>query len=102
MDGICPEVIKVYIFKADPGEDDIGGTVDIVESESDNDHGETLINQNSSVRIPREKMVYMTVNDSQHDDEDLSKYVTFIWGKKFKGFKKYTKHTLHVSSIRCC
>lgn len=24
MDGICPEVIKVYIFKADPGEDDIG------------------------------------------------------------------------------
>ncbi|XP_026577087.1 zinc finger X-chromosomal protein isoform X1 [Pseudonaja textilis] len=72
MDGICPEVIKVYIFKADPGEDDIGGTVDIVESESDNDHGETLINQNSSVRIPREKMVYMTVNDSQHDDEDLN------------------------------
>ncbi|XP_058040566.1 zinc finger X-chromosomal protein isoform X2 [Ahaetulla prasina] len=72
MDGICPEVIKVYIFKADPGEDDIGGTVDIMESESENDHGETLINQNSSVRIPREKMVYMTVNDSQHEDEDLN------------------------------
>ncbi|KAM3836264.1 zinc finger X-chromosomal protein isoform 3-T3 [Vipera latastei] len=72
MDGICPEVIKVYIFKADPGEDDIGGTVDIVESESENDHGESLINQNSSVRIPREKMVYMTVNDSQHEDEDLN------------------------------
>ncbi|XP_044297448.1 zinc finger X-chromosomal protein isoform X1 [Varanus komodoensis] len=72
MDGICPEVIKVYIFKADPGEDDIGGTVDIVESESENDHGDTLINQNSSVRIPREKMVYMTVNDSQHEDEDLN------------------------------
>ncbi|XP_054829876.1 LOW QUALITY PROTEIN: zinc finger X-chromosomal protein [Eublepharis macularius] len=72
MDGICPEVIKVYIFKADPGEDDLGGTVDIVESESENDHGETLINQNNSVRIPREKMVYMTVNDSQHEDEDLN------------------------------
>ncbi|XP_042314689.1 zinc finger X-chromosomal protein isoform X1 [Sceloporus undulatus] len=72
MDGICPEVIKVYIFKADPGEDDIGGTVDIVESESENDHGDTLINQNSSVRIPREKMVYMAVNDSQHEDEDLT------------------------------
>lgn len=78
----------------------IGGTVDIVESESENDHGESLINQNSSVRIPREKMVYMTVNDSQHEDEDLSKYVTFFWGK---GFKNCTKHTLHVvSSIRCC
>lgn len=24
MDGICPEVIKVYIFKADPGDDDLG------------------------------------------------------------------------------
>nr|XP_020644825.1 zinc finger X-chromosomal protein [Pogona vitticeps] len=72
MDGICPEVIKVYIFKAGPGEDDIGGTVDIVESESENDHGDTLINQNSSIRIPREKMVYMAVNDSQHEDEDLN------------------------------
>uniref|UniRef100_A0A8D0EBL4 C2H2-type domain-containing protein n=1 Tax=Salvator merianae TaxID=96440 RepID=A0A8D0EBL4_SALMN len=72
MDSICPEVIKVYIFKADPGEDDLGGTVDIVESESENDHGDTLINQNSTVRIPREKMVYMTVNDSQHEDEDLN------------------------------
>ncbi|KAH0624741.1 hypothetical protein JD844_032498 [Phrynosoma platyrhinos] len=49
-----------------------GGTVDIVESESENDHGDSLINQNSSVRIPREKMVYMAVNDSQHEDEDLN------------------------------
>ena len=24
VDGTCPEVIKVYIFKADPGEDDLG------------------------------------------------------------------------------
>lgn len=24
VDGSCPEVIKVYIFKADPGEDDLG------------------------------------------------------------------------------
>lgn len=24
VDSICPEVIKVYIFKADPGEDDLG------------------------------------------------------------------------------
>lgn len=49
-----------------------------MESESENDNGDTLMNQNSSVRIPREKMVYMTVNDSQHEDEDLSKYLTFI------------------------
>lgn len=43
-----------------------------MESESENDHGVGLLDQNS-VRIPREKMVYMTVNDSQHEDEDLSK-----------------------------
>ncbi|XP_035872537.1 zinc finger X-chromosomal protein isoform X4 [Phyllostomus discolor] len=72
VDGTCPEVIKVYIFKADPGEDDLGGTVDIVESEPENDHGVELLDQNSGIRVPREKMVYMTVNDSQQEDEDLS------------------------------
>ncbi|XP_014391549.1 PREDICTED: zinc finger X-chromosomal protein isoform X3 [Myotis brandtii] len=72
VDGSCPEVIKVYIFKADPGEDDLGGTVDIVESEPENDHGVELLDQNSSIRVPREKMVYMTVNDSQQEDEDLN------------------------------
>ncbi|XP_032142040.1 zinc finger X-chromosomal protein isoform X3 [Sapajus apella] len=72
VDGSCPEVIKVYIFKADPGEDDLGGTVDIVESEPENDHGVELLDQNSSIRVPREKMVYMTVNDSQPEDEDLN------------------------------
>ncbi|XP_067580944.1 zinc finger X-chromosomal protein-like isoform X2 [Pseudorca crassidens] len=71
VDGTCPEVIKVYIFKADPGEDDLGGTVDIVESEPENDRGVELLDQNSSIRVPREKMVYMTVNDSQQD-EDLN------------------------------
>uniref|UniRef100_A0A8C9B7A8 C2H2-type domain-containing protein n=1 Tax=Prolemur simus TaxID=1328070 RepID=A0A8C9B7A8_PROSS len=40
------------------------GTVDIVESEPENDHGVDLLDQNSSIRVPREKMVYMTVNDS--------------------------------------
>ncbi|XP_029785988.1 zinc finger X-chromosomal protein isoform X2 [Suricata suricatta] len=72
VDGTCPEVIKVYIFKADPGEDDLGGTVDIVESEPENDHGVELLDQNSSIRVPREKMVYMTVNDSQQEDQDLN------------------------------
>ncbi|XP_023378107.1 zinc finger X-chromosomal protein isoform X5 [Pteropus vampyrus] len=72
VDGTCPEVIKVYIFKADPGEDDLGGTVDIVESEPENDHGVELLDQTNSIRVPREKMVYMTVNDSQQEDEDLN------------------------------
>ncbi|XP_077613020.1 zinc finger X-chromosomal protein isoform X2 [Crocuta crocuta] len=72
VDGTCPEVIKVYIFKADPGEDDLGGTVDIVESEPENDHGVELLDQNSSIRVPREKMMYMTVNHCQQEDEDLN------------------------------
>ncbi|XP_075395934.1 zinc finger X-chromosomal protein-like [Tenrec ecaudatus] len=71
VDGTCPEVIKVYIFKADPGEDDLAGTVDIVESEPENDHAE-LVDQNNSIHVPREKMVYMTVNNSQQEDEDLN------------------------------
>ncbi|XP_066455913.1 zinc finger X-chromosomal protein [Eleutherodactylus coqui] len=70
LDGSCPEVIKVYIFKADPGED-LGGTVDIVESESENDPGDGLLDPHTGGRLPREKMVYMAVNDSQNDDNDL-------------------------------
>lgn len=67
----CSEVIKVYIFKADPGED-IGGTVDIVESDSELDQGVELLERNSVGRVPREKLVYMTVNDAQQEDEDLN------------------------------
>ncbi|XP_015447266.1 zinc finger Y-chromosomal protein isoform X3 [Pteropus alecto] len=72
VDGTCPEVIKVYIFKADPGEEDLGGTVDIVESEPENDDGVELLDQTNSIHVPREKMVYMTVSDSQQEDEDLN------------------------------
>ncbi|KAM4795782.1 zinc finger X-chromosomal protein [Rhinophrynus dorsalis] len=68
LEGSCPEVIKVYIFKADPGEEDLGGTVDIVESESENDHGDGFLDHNGG-RLPREKMVYMAVNDSQNEDD---------------------------------
>nr|XP_061801408.1 zinc finger X-chromosomal protein-like [Nerophis lumbriciformis] len=54
------EVIKVYIFKADSGEDDMGESVDISDGDMENvaltDSGQTL----------REKMVYMSVGDSHH------------------------------------
>ncbi|ERE65348.1 zinc finger Y-chromosomal protein isoform 2 [Cricetulus griseus] len=50
----------------------VSGTVDIVESEPENDHGVELLDPNNSIRVPREKMVYMTVNDSQQEDEDLN------------------------------
>ncbi|XP_067896680.1 zinc finger X-chromosomal protein-like isoform X2 [Heterodontus francisci] len=70
-DVACSEVIKVYIFKADDGDDDLGGTVDIGESEPDNDHAVGLLDQGNIGRISREKMVYMTVNDPNQEDEDI-------------------------------
>ncbi|XP_076867690.1 zinc finger Y-chromosomal protein 1 [Brachyhypopomus gauderio] len=59
------EVIKVYIFKADSGEDDLGEPVDIGEGES-----ETLALTDTVGRPLREKMVYMSVGDSHHTQPD--------------------------------
>ncbi|KAG9281535.1 zinc finger Y-chromosomal protein 1-like [Astyanax mexicanus] len=61
------EVIKVYIFKADSGEDDLGEPVDIGEGDS-----ETLALTDSVGRPLREKMVYMSVGDSHHTQSDGS------------------------------
>lgn len=52
-----------------------GGTVDIVESESENDPGDGLLDPHTGGRHPREKMVYMAVNDS-HDDNDLGEFTS--------------------------
>ncbi|XP_035999065.1 zinc finger Y-chromosomal protein 1 isoform X2 [Fundulus heteroclitus] len=56
------EVIKVYIFKADSGEDDMGESVDI----SDGD-AESVALAESTGQTLREKMVYMSVGDSHHN-----------------------------------
>ncbi|KAL6098561.1 zfx [Pungitius sinensis] len=56
------EVIKVYIFKADSGEDDMGESVDI----SDGD-AESMALTEPSGQTLREKMVYMSVGDSHHN-----------------------------------
>nr|XP_057943925.1 zinc finger Y-chromosomal protein 1 isoform X3 [Doryrhamphus excisus] len=55
------EVIKVYIFKADSGEDDMGESVDI----SDGDMENVALTESSGQTL-REKMVYMSVGDSHH------------------------------------
>ncbi|XP_051966098.1 zinc finger Y-chromosomal protein 1-like [Xyrauchen texanus] len=59
------EVIKVYIFKADSGEDDLGETVDLGESES-----EAVTVAEPVVRPLREKMVYISVGDGHHTQTD--------------------------------
>lgn len=56
------EVIKVYIFKADSGEDDMGESVDI--SDGDN---ESMALTDSTGHPLREKMVYMSVGDPRHN-----------------------------------
>ncbi|XP_076146212.1 zinc finger X-chromosomal protein isoform X1 [Alosa pseudoharengus] len=64
------EVIKVYIFKADSGEEDLGGTVDIDESELDVDEGVELVD---SAGLPiREKMVYMSVGDAHQTQDEIN------------------------------
>ncbi|RXN03311.1 zinc finger Y-chromosomal 1-like protein [Labeo rohita] len=57
------EVIKVYIFKADSGEDDLGETVDLGENEA-------VALAEPVVRPLREKMVYMSVGDAHHTQTD--------------------------------
>lgn len=56
------EVIKVYIFKADSGEDDLGETVDLGENE-------TVALAEPVVRPLREK-IYMSVGDGHHTQTD--------------------------------
>ncbi|XP_029956530.1 zinc finger X-chromosomal protein isoform X2 [Salarias fasciatus] len=56
------EVIKVYIFKADSGEDDMGESVDI----SDGDTESVALTESTGQAL-REKMVYMSVGDSHHN-----------------------------------
>ncbi|KAM9333644.1 zinc finger Y-chromosomal protein 1 isoform 2-T2 [Pholidichthys leucotaenia] len=55
------EVIKVYILKADSGEDDMGESVDISDGDTD-----TMALTESSAQALGEKMVYMSVEDSHH------------------------------------
>ncbi|KAL0993995.1 hypothetical protein UPYG_G00116530 [Umbra pygmaea] len=59
------EVIKVYIFKADSGEDDLGETVDV----SDGDTEEVAMTD-STGRTLREKMVYMS--QGEHGTSKIS------------------------------
>uniref|UniRef100_A0A087YN20 C2H2-type domain-containing protein n=1 Tax=Poecilia formosa TaxID=48698 RepID=A0A087YN20_POEFO len=87
------EVIKVYIFKADSGEDDMGESVDI----SDGD-AESVALTESTGQTLREKMVYMSVGDSHHNQgnhgesygstelEPWKHYSSFVWQKTKTGY----------------
>ncbi|XP_041930114.1 zinc finger protein 711 isoform X2 [Alosa sapidissima] len=70
-DGYGSDVIKVYIFKAEADDDvEIGGTEVVTESDFQNGHA--VLEPAVATRLPREKMVYMTVKDSSQGDEDMN------------------------------
>ncbi|XP_072519474.1 zinc finger protein 711 isoform X2 [Salminus brasiliensis] len=64
------EVIKVYIFKAEDEDVEIGGTEVVAESDFPNGHA--VLEPASTGRMPREKMVYMAVKDTSQGDEDIN------------------------------
>ncbi|KAK6486148.1 zinc finger X-chromosomal protein-like isoform X1 [Huso huso] len=91
------EVIKVYIFKADSGEDDLGGTVDIEESENDNGVVE-LLHQAGIGCASREKMVYMTVNDSQQEDLNVADIADEVYMEVVVGGEEAVTHEREYDS----
>ncbi|MGH0181503.1 UNVERIFIED_CONTAM: hypothetical protein FKN15_006865, partial [Acipenser sinensis] len=91
------EVIKVYIFKADSGEDDLGGTVDIEESENDNGVVE-LLHQAGIGCASREKMVYMTVNDSQQEDLNVADIADEVYMEVVVGGEEAVAHEREYDS----
>ncbi|XP_041088938.1 zinc finger X-chromosomal protein isoform X3 [Polyodon spathula] len=91
------EVIKVYIFKADSGEDDLGGTVDIEESENDNGVVE-LLQQAGIGCASREKMVYMTVNDSQQEDLNVADIADEVYMEVVVGGEEAVAHEREYDS----
>ncbi|KAL1248744.1 hypothetical protein QQF64_022062 [Cirrhinus molitorella] len=64
------EVIKVYIIKAHSEEEDLGGTVDIGDTELDVDETVELVD--SSGMPIREKMVYMTMDEANQNQDDIN------------------------------
>ncbi|XP_044297450.1 zinc finger X-chromosomal protein isoform X3 [Varanus komodoensis] len=68
MDGICPEVIKVYIFKADPGEDDI----DVAEI-ADEVYMEVIVGEEDAA----------AAHEQQIDDNEIKSFMPIAWAAAY-------------------
>ncbi|KAK1806231.1 hypothetical protein P4O66_000014 [Electrophorus voltai] len=64
------DVIKVYILKADSGEEDPGGSVDIGDTDIDVDESVELVD--SSVLPISNKMVYMSMGEASQNQDDIN------------------------------
>ncbi|XP_059833266.1 zinc finger protein 711 isoform X2 [Hypanus sabinus] len=95
-DGFGAEVIKVYIFKAEPEDDvEIGETEVVAENEYQNGHVITnMLDQGNVGRMSREKMVYMAVKDpSQEDDINCADIADEVYMEVIVGDEEAT--TVH-------
>ncbi|XP_066514841.1 zinc finger Y-chromosomal protein 1 [Hoplias malabaricus] len=64
------EIIKVYILKADSGEEDLGGSVDIGDAEIDVANSVELVDPTG---LPiRDKMVYMSMEEVSQNQDDIN------------------------------
>ncbi|XP_036897860.1 zinc finger X-chromosomal protein-like isoform X3 [Sturnira hondurensis] len=70
VDGNCPEVIKVYIFKADPGEDDLA-----VAEISDEVYMEVIVGE--------EDAAVAAVHEQQIDDSEMKTFMPVAWAAAY-------------------
>uniref|UniRef100_UPI00358F7847 zinc finger X-chromosomal protein n=1 Tax=Myxine glutinosa TaxID=7769 RepID=UPI00358F7847 len=70
--GICPEVIKVYIFKAEGAEDNLGGSVTVEPGDVQiTQETVDVLDQSTAALTPRDKIVCMGMKDPVSEIEDI-------------------------------
>ncbi|XP_030894205.1 zinc finger X-chromosomal protein isoform X3 [Leptonychotes weddellii] len=74
VDGTCPEVIKVYIFKADPGEDDL----DVAEI-ADEVYMEVIVGEEDAAAAA----AAAAAHDQQIDDSEIKTFMPIAWAAAY-------------------
>nr|XP_035924296.1 zinc finger X-chromosomal protein isoform X4 [Halichoerus grypus] len=74
VDGTCPEVIKVYIFKADPGEDDL----DVAEI-ADEVYMEVIVGEEDAAAAA----AAAAAHDQQIDDNEIKTFMPIAWAAAY-------------------
>ncbi|XP_048069578.1 zinc finger X-chromosomal protein-like isoform X4 [Ursus arctos] len=75
VDGTCPEVIKVYIFKADPGEDDL----DVAEI-ADEVYMEVIVGEEDAAVAAA---AAAAVHEQQMDDNEIKTFMPIAWAAAY-------------------
>ncbi|XP_023593064.1 zinc finger X-chromosomal protein isoform X3 [Trichechus manatus latirostris] len=75
VDGTCPEVIKVYIFKADPGEDDL----DVAEI-ADEVYMEVIVGEEDAAAAAA---AAAAAHEQQIDDNEIKTFMPIAWAAAY-------------------